>query len=319
MTDLQRAKRAAAKRYLERPCDLSLSNVVGIGMGSKIKRGQFTETQSVRVYVAVKLDSSSLPRELLIPPEFEGVPTDVVEIGRPLLASEFPAQRTRIRPPQPGCSIGVIRELCLLSGTFGAVVQDEERRYLLTCNHVIADDDPAFLGRAVLQPGPSDGPGERIATVSRFLPIRPAAATDVDAAIAELSVPDNPAVLTPIGPLASTVPGRAAETMTVEKVGRATGYTTGTLFDIAADFPLPYSFGAVTLKDQILIYSPEHYFAFSGDSGSLIVHRDTKTAVGLLCGCSYSRERGFYGVANHLDKVLTALGVTLAASRLTMF
>ena len=57
--------------------------------------------------------------------------------------------------------------------------------------------------------------------------------------------------------------------MPVEKIGRATGYTAGTVFDIAADFPIPYSFGDVTLRDQILIHNPEHYFAFAGDSGSL--------------------------------------------------
>jgi hypothetical protein len=314
MADLQRAKRAAARRYLKRPRDSSLSNIVGVGIGSKIERGQFTDTQAVRIYVAVKLDAGSVSKELLIPAELEGVPTDVVEIGRPLPAGEaFPAPRTRIRPPQPGCSIGVMREFYLLSGTFGAVVRDEKRHYVLTCNHVVADDDPAFLGRAVLQPGPSDGPGEQIARVSRFVPIRPAMTTDIDAAIAELNVADNPAALAPVGRLASPIPGRAAERMPVEKVGRATGYTTGTIFDVAADFPIPYSFGAVTLQDQILIHNPEGYFTFCGDSGSLIVDRDTKTAVGLLCGCSYSSEHGFYGVANHLHKVLSALGVMLVA------
>jgi hypothetical protein len=101
--------------------------------------------------------------------------------------------------------------------------------------------------------------------------------------------------------------------MPIEKVGRATGYTTGTVFDIAADFPIPYSFGHITLRDQILIQNPEGDFAFSGDSGSLIVDRDAKTAVGLLCGCSYSSERGFYAVANHLHRVLNALRATLVA------
>src|SRR5260370_15224127 len=82
MADLQRAKRAAARSYFERPSDLSLSNIVGVGVGSKIKRGQFTETQAVRIYVAVKVDAGSVPKERLIPAELEGVPTDVVEIGR---------------------------------------------------------------------------------------------------------------------------------------------------------------------------------------------------------------------------------------------
>jgi len=101
--------------------------------------------------------------------------------------------------------------------------------------------------------------------------------------------------------------------MAVEKIGRATGYQTGTVFDVDADFPVQYSFGAVTLRNQILIHNPEGFFAFSGDSGSLIVERGTKKAIGLLCGCSYTRERGFYGVANHLDRVLRALDVTLVA------
>src|SRR6266481_2542445 len=75
VTGLQRAKRAAAKKYFERPGDLSLSNIVGVGIGSKIKRGQFTDTQAVRIYVAVKVDAGSVPKELLIPAELEGVPT----------------------------------------------------------------------------------------------------------------------------------------------------------------------------------------------------------------------------------------------------
>jgi len=313
MQDIQRAKRAAARRYLAPPRGTALSNIVGVGIGSKIQRGQLTDTLAVRIYVARKLNACNLPRELVIPAQFEDVPTDVVEIGRPLPAAEvLPPPTSRIRPPQPGCSIGVMREFYLLSGTLGAIVRDESRHYLLTCNHVIADDDPAFLGRAVLQPGPSDGLGEPIAVVSRFIPMRPATTTDIDAAIAELSIVANPEVLAPIGRLASAIPARAAEGMPVEKIGRATGYTAGTVFDIAADFPIPYSFGDVTLRDQILIHNPEHYFAFAGDSGSLIVDRETKTAVGMLCGCSYSTAHGFYGVANHLDKVLDALAVTLA-------
>jgi hypothetical protein len=112
MASLQRAKRTAARRYLARPRDSSVSNIVGVGIGSKIKRGRFTETQVVRIYVAVKVDAGSIPKEWLIPAELEGVPTDVVEIGRLLPAADaFPAPRTRIRPPQPGCSIGVMREL----------------------------------------------------------------------------------------------------------------------------------------------------------------------------------------------------------------
>ncbi len=308
MVDLYQAKHNAATRYLSR------HGVVGVGMGSKIVRGQPTAAPAVRFYVAGKVDSAALPEKSRLPREIDGFPTDVVPVGRVLPAGgEWSVHRTRIRPPQPGCSIGVYREFQLLSGTFGAVVAAQGRRYLLTCNHVVADDEPASLGRAVLQPGPSDGPGDPIATVTRFVPLRPQATAYVDAAIAELMVPDDAAVMPPIGRLASGTPARATEGMAVEKVGRATGYTAGAVFDAAADFEMPYGFGAVTLRDQILIHNPEGYFAFSGDSGSLIVERDTKRAVGLLCGYSHSEERGFYGVANHIEKVLDAIGATLAA------
>src|SRR5258707_15146405 len=72
MTGLQRAKRAAAKKYFERPSALSLSNILGVGVGSKIKRGRFTETQAAPIYVAVKVDAGSIPKELFIPAELEG-------------------------------------------------------------------------------------------------------------------------------------------------------------------------------------------------------------------------------------------------------
>jgi len=206
-----------------------------------------------------------------------------------------------------------MREFLLLSGTFGAVVRDDQRRYLLTSNHVLADNDAALLGRTVYQPGPSDGHGEPIATVSRFVSMRPGSCSDIDCALAELTVPDDPSLLEPVGPLASGLPGHPYEGMAVEKIGRATGYRTGTVFDVEAEFPIQYSFGSVTLRDQILIHNPEGFFALSGDSGSLIVDRATKRAIGLLCGCSYDGERGFYGVANHLDRVLRALDVTLVA------
>jgi len=308
MADLYSAKRSAVARYLSR------HGVVGVGVGSKIVRGEPTAAPAIRLYVAAKVEAAALSEGSRLPREIDGVPTDVVALGRLRPAGgEAPVYRTRIRPPQPGCSIGVLREFKLLSGTLGAVVEAQGRRYLLTCNHVLADDEQSSVGRAVLQPGPSDGPGDAIATLTRFVPLRPNATARVDAAIAELLVPADPAVMPPIGRLAGGTPLRAAEGMAVEKVGRATGHTTGTVFDAAADFEMPYGFGAVTLRAQILIQSPDGGFAFSGDSGSLIVERETKRAVGLLCGYSHSEERGFYGVANHIDTVLDTLSVTLAA------
>jgi len=90
MTSLQRAKRVAASRYLLRGRGLRSSNsailrpennVVGVGLGWKIKGGQFTDRKAVRFYVTAKLDSGSVAKEISIPAEIDGVPTDVVETG----------------------------------------------------------------------------------------------------------------------------------------------------------------------------------------------------------------------------------------------
>jgi hypothetical protein len=48
-------------------------------------------------------------------------------------------------------------------------------------------------------------------------------------------------------------------------------------------------------------------FSDSGDSGSLILTRDSQLAVGLLFAGSASHT-----IANHIDDVLQALNVTLA-------
>jgi hypothetical protein len=99
--------------------------------------------------------------------------------------------------------------------------------------------------------------------------------------------------------------------MIVEKVGASTGHTVGTVFDVGADVQMSYSFGDVILRDQILIHDAQGFFAFSGDSGSLIVEQATKRAVGLLFAYSFDGTRGFFGIANHLNKALAALGATL--------
>jgi Peptidase family S64 len=314
MPHLLHAKRVAVQRFLAHPSDRRLRNpyynVAGVGIGPRIKGGKRQTETAIRLYVNVKIrHHEAIPKEYLLPSDIAGVPIDVVPIGRPVPAVVI---SHRIEPvPQPGLSIGVAREFQLMSGTFGAVVEVAGKRHLLTNNHVLADNDPASLGRKVLQPGPSVGPGREIGILRQYLPVTPGAIADADAAIAELLVAADPKVLDPIGRIASALPGSAAEGMEVEKIGAGTGHTLGTIFDAEADFVVMHSFGAVTLRDQILIHNGEGYFAFSGDSGSLIVERSAKRAIGLLCAYSYDREQGFFGIANRLDRVLAGLAATL--------
>ena len=94
--------------------------------------------------------------------------------------------------------------------------------------------------------------------------------------------------------------------MIVHKYGRTTRYTVGRVTSIAATIEIPYVTGLYRFDDQIQIEGVGTAFAAAGDSGSLIVERQSATAVGLLFGGS---EVAVF--ANHIGDVLTAMRVTL--------
>jgi hypothetical protein len=61
---------------------LSKANVVGVGTGFRQKGGQTTGTPAVVVMVERKVPSAQLSPQDLIPAQIEGVPVDVVEVGK---------------------------------------------------------------------------------------------------------------------------------------------------------------------------------------------------------------------------------------------
>jgi hypothetical protein len=109
-----------------------------------------------------------------------------------------------------------------------------------------------------------------------------------------------------VGKLASTAPLMAGLSMKVEKTGRTTGYTTGTVDDISADVKVQYDIGTLTFSGQIIIVGGNTSFSDAGDSGSLIVEQNSKRPVGLLFGGS-----NVYTIANHIEDVMNQLGVTI--------
>lgn len=60
---------------------LRKANVVGIAVGYREKAGQMTDQVALTVMVKKKLPLSQLDAKDVIPPEIEGVPTDVREVG----------------------------------------------------------------------------------------------------------------------------------------------------------------------------------------------------------------------------------------------
>ena len=78
MAAVEQVKRA---KELSKYSILSKPNVVGVGYGYKDKGGQHTDELCVVALVRVKLPKSSLKADELIPATFDGVSTDVVQVG----------------------------------------------------------------------------------------------------------------------------------------------------------------------------------------------------------------------------------------------
>jgi hypothetical protein len=123
---------------------------------------------AVRVYVERKVPKSALPKGDTIPRTIGGVPTDVIETGR-LFAQATPIARKRQRPAKGGCSIGFEGDGFVMAGTLGCLVTDGESRFLLSNNHVIANENALPLNSPIFQPGLLDN-GSVTKTGSRGWP-----------------------------------------------------------------------------------------------------------------------------------------------------
>ncbi len=319
---------------------LNKQNVIGVGAGMKRVGQERTEQPSVIVFVEKKVKEEDLPGSEVVPQKINGVPTDVIEIGRVRLLVE---RRGKIRPAGPGLSIGHFK---VTAGTFGALVRDRKtgEPLILGNNHILANatdgrDGRALIGDPVLQPGAYDGGTEedKIAELIKFIPLQrgekeadcPVAvgaarmgsrllhlvrpnydlrlvkryrgSNVVDAALAR---PVSPDVVSPdivgIGP-----PQGAAEAEVGRKVvksGRSSGITGGdvTAVDVSLKVDLTDNETGM-FSGQIVA----EMISRGGDSGSLVLDERTR-AVGLLFAGSEK-----YTVFNRLSNVFKMLDVDL--------
>jgi hypothetical protein len=208
----------------------------------------------------------------------------------------------------------------VMAGTFGALVVDSWSSgrvppsiYVLSNNHVLAGENQLPVGSRIFQPGLLDGgnpASDRIANLSTFIPLNAAQANSVDCAVAFVASTVQPRRRVSPSILKIGTPkgsANAAIDMVVEKFGRTTRYTVGRITSIDTDALVDYDMGQLKFTSQIVIESINNNpFSDSGDSGSLIVERQSGNAVGLLFGGS-----AIVTLANHIDDVLQALEVDL--------
>jgi hypothetical protein len=234
------------------------------------------------------------------------------------------------RYPYPvplGVSGGNIQDISrayCCGGTLGALVQDANRYYIISNNHVLARTNKGEIGENIIQPGLIDqlpacsqDINDKVATLTRFIPISFKKGTNtVDAAIAEIvqEAVDPTGFILNIGSVSTTTLS-AFVGLAVKKSGRTTGFTKGSVaaVDVTVDVAYDKQCGVGTqiarFVNQMLI--TPGYFSAGGDSGSLIVEDVgvNPRPVGLLFAGSST-----YTLANPIDMVLESLCVAMVGS-----
>ena len=324
-----KAHSAAVEEYLHP--QKKGANVVGMGVGVKWKNGEPTGEPALVVLVTHKVPTDQLAKADLVPAQLQNLQTDVLAVGYPFAGggdgADIQTLAKRIRPAKGGYSVG---HKNITAGTIATCVYDilpggstnppvhgtgiPPKFYILSNNHVLANVNAGSIGDAVLQPGPFDGgtdPADRIATLSRFVPItvNPPVPLDqhnnfVDCAVAEGQFHDLDREIYWTGPVrgwrrkASVPVG-----MIVKKTGRTTNFTTGRITAVSATIDVGYSGGRVArFKDQIVTTN----MSAGGDSGSLVLTLDN-VAVGLLFAGSATSM-----IANQIENVRSLLRVEVA-------
>lgn len=317
---------------------LRRKHVVGVGVGYKNRRGQFSDELSLVVLVREKIPPAALPEEDLIPPEVGGVRTDVVKVGD---LRAMNAHTQRYRPTPAGVSLGHYQ---VTAGTLGCLVYERTsgERLILSNNHVLANTNQALAGDPILQPAPADGGQvgrDTLAYLERFIPLRfttepatctlamayaalgnrlarwlgashrlqayqlnPHAANRVDAALARPIRQDD--LLEDVLELGSVSGATRAELgMAVLKSGRTSGLTQGTITVLEASLRIAYGEERAALFEGQIVTTP---MSQGGDSGSLLVSAEGHHAVGLLFAGSSQAT-----IFNPIQDVLEALQVDL--------
>jgi hypothetical protein len=212
------------------------------------------------------------------------------------------------RPPFPGISVGHFR---ITAGTLGCFVSDSNNRvYVLSNNHVLANTNKGRYKDPILQPGKIDGgktTKDMIAELSYLVELDYKKTNSMDAAIARV-VED----IEPIFPVnkSKKITGTIdpANKMRVEKFGRTTGHTKGKITTRNLDLKVDFGGQEIDFQDQFEVTGNRGVmFCDGGDSGSLIFETDSLKAVGLL----FAGSEDGTTFATPINEILTTFSVKI--------
>lgn len=243
---------------------------------------------------------------------------DIKYVGK-ILKLETPGTlQKRRRPLVIGCSIGHFK---ITAGTLGCFVRDRTtgETLILSNNHVLANENLAQAGDAIIQPGKVDGGKKTTDTIGKlkaFVKLKKTGVNFVDCAVASIKsgIKFDHRKLGSFGKLAGLGLDVVVDGTAVRKVGRTTGETKGRVTAFELDnVVVEYDIGNIRFDDQIEIEGAgSKAFSDGGDSGSLIFDKDRGAVALLFAGGDQggSNDMGLtYG--NPIRAVLDALKVDL--------
>ena len=318
------------------------AHVAGVGIGYKTLNGRKGDQRCIVVLVEKKLPLSKLRKNDVVDTELDGIPTDVVEIGKVKALNQPEKKRTeKWRPAPGGVSIGHHE---ITAGTLGITVIDKKsgEPLILSNNHVLANSNDAVTGDPILQPGPYDGGKEedKIAELHRFIPI----SFSIDlptCSVARKVANTTNSVFRAAGSHHRVVPVRLSDSMNVvdravaipvekgivkneiidlgmvkgtrtaelndfvQKSGRTTCYTAGVVEAVDVTINVMYSITKMaTFSHQVMTSA----LSQGGDSGSVFVSGEE--VVGLLFAGSDK-----VSMFNPIDAVLDALNIEIPGEK----
>lgn len=302
MAEIDIARLRVARKKIE---SAHYPNVQGVAIGFKERNGRRTKEVVVVVYVAKKLPESQLVTKHVVPKAIDvggrDVKTDVIQ-------KKFEALElvSFDRPIKPGYSIS---HPDVTAGTLGFFARRHNQLCLISNAHVIANTNDGKIGDPAYYPGTYDGGSEKdtigylVATVpiemiESTCPIAIFAVNLVNKLLAKAfrtRIPKPIREITNRVDCAASLVAEGVEIdeeiykigkptgleqavlgMKVQKSGRTTEYTEGTIIGIEATIQVGYSKGTAIFEGQIISDIP----SAGGDSGSAILTHNK--LVGLL-------------------------------------
>lgn len=282
---------------------LSKANVVGLGLGYKTVHGYTTRQKCIKVYVSKKHALKDLYPLDVIPYNYNGMKTDVVNIGRVNAISLV----NELKPFPGSYSIGPLKTC--ICGSYGCLVKDNKNNfYILGSNLMFPNGKNIPLGTPIVEPlGKTDESKLSIAKLSKAISIKfmdPCnnASNYVNCSMAKILNPDfvSPKINILDIPKGLCMP-KLGEVVT--KLSKTTDLTKGKINSIGTTIIIDFPIGKSALFKNQIITTP---MDLKDDEGDALLINKCNQIIGLGCGNSSGAT-----VFNTMVDVLTYLNVDL--------